>query len=547
MTCLPHINLSTITITAAIEPTGRLRPVAGLWEKVKAVAREAAETGLLRLIIVAQDQSDVPRELLQPDAWPLRVIQVATVQQAVAFLYQEHGSRAAIRTNEHQQSASLNILGNAVPIEEHYQILSLLHEVKKEQLPNDPHASGADEDGETGLRLLDLVRWEETVRDEYVTNEAVSLEQIFTGFQTVVKQAPSSVPRFVVLGPPGSGKTTLAQYLARLTTNDELRVSGHQLIPARVRLRDWEVWATKRHELMSLPVYLAERYRDLNPAPTATHWRDWLQRGDVLLLFDGLDEINDHSSSFRETLKRAFANFTACPMMLTCRTVSFRQHQALCPEFPVFTLGGLDDSQRNLYIQHYPAHYPDRFKPNDLIDQLNHTPQLVPLAANPLILAIICYVVDDPRGIELPATRGQLYDKAVDKLLARFRGVDVSRTTAPLIRKRRILEHASLILFAGVEQQRHLTFDEEILVDALSAGTQVEGLSNPIDVADALLEEFVHNSGILQGNNESGYFFLHLTLQEYLAASALACPGTGGEQAGLADTDRNRRPRGSPI
>ena len=40
-----------------------------------------------------------------------------------------------------------------------------------------------------------------------------------------------------------------------------------------------------------------------------------------------------------------------------------------------------------------------------------------PLAANPLLLSLICLVVDSSHNLSLPATRGQLYNKAVDRLL----------------------------------------------------------------------------------------------------------------------------------
>lgn len=93
--------------------------------------------------------------------------------------------------------------------------------------------------------------------------------------------------------------------------------------------------------------------------PTAEQWR---QRGDVLLLLDGLDEIAGHQA-FLAALKTALTLFTDCLTVLTCRTVSFEQHRALCPDFPVFILAGLDDDKRDAYIRVFPAEHRDHYNP----------------------------------------------------------------------------------------------------------------------------------------------------------------------------------------
>jgi predicted NACHT family NTPase len=119
--------------------------------------------------------------------------------------------------------------------------------------------NGGEEEERGGLRGIDLVRWEEELREERIAYEPHSLEEVFANFRRVAKDAKSDVPRFFVLGPPGSGKTTLAQYLAWACSGSrgessnalgigQLRFASGMtanLIPARVRLREWEAWATK--------------------------------------------------------------------------------------------------------------------------------------------------------------------------------------------------------------------------------------------------------------------------------------------------------------
>jgi len=510
------LELDGVAATGAVDSNGKVSKVGGLWEKLE-------DLRYLHTIVVPDEQDEKWLEDLRKRAESAWIIKAKDVADAVCQLNEQSLPRRAVREWEHERCSKLDILGKEVPIEKHYQALPLLREVKRERLPHEAMGRRGDEE-QGGLRGVDIVRWEESLREEQVTYERHELDEVWSNFRQVVKEAKSDVPRFVGIGPPGGGKTTLEQYLAWRAANGDLRVLGRQLIPVRVRLREWEAWAVKSNEPdYSLADYLAAFYRQrsVSPAPTAAQWQRWLERGEVLLLLDGLDEISGNKS-FLEALKNALTNFKDCPTVLTCRTVSYEQHKSVCPDLPVFTLSGLEDTQRDAYIRAFPAEHPDRYKPDALIVQLNRTPQMRPIAANPLLLSIICFVVDDPNGVTLPATRAELYDKAVDKLLTRVR-VDEARSGLRTHRKRRILERAALTLFAGMEQQRQLTFDEASLLDALTNAAEQEGYrADPASVADALLDDLIHNSGLLRGSRDGGYFFLHLTLQEFLAACALA-------------------------
>ena len=521
---LSALKLEGVAISAEVHADeDTLKPVSGMWQKLGEETLELARRGLLRLVVVAAEQDDVPEEYLHADATPLRVIKARTITEAIRYLTALSRPRLAVRAYEREHCQYLAILDTQVPIEQHYQELPLLREVKQKDLPHDQRSTKEEKEEEPALNHHDILRWEEEqLRDERVTYQSVELCEVLQNFQAVLKDNKYDIPRFVVIGPPGSGKSTLIQYLVWQVANDKWQVANRQLIPVRVRLQDWEAWATKTADPEhSLPEYLADQYKDLTHAPDAALWRRWLYKGEVLLLLDGLDEMAG-KRAFRQTLINALTAFSGCPTVLTCRTVSFEQHKALCPDFPVFTLAGLPIEKRDAYIKAYPAQHPGRFDAEQLIRHFNQTFQLQPLGTNPLLLGIICFVVDSPNGLTLPATRGELYNRAVEKLLTQHKRVTVNYPgeEPDNDEKRIVLERVALGLFAQAD--RKLTFTERELSLELKSALKEEDYQDAAPWANALRADFTQNSGLLRGDSNHGYFFLHLTVQELLTAFFLA-------------------------
>src|SRR5262249_37751461 len=151
-----------------------------------------------------------------PRRWPLHVIQAKTLDDAFEKLYQDHGPRGAWRRRQEEECARLRLLNREVPLELGngglYQQLPLLHQVQRERLPREERAGrdGGNDGGERGHGPQDFRWWAEEVRNERRTTRPYTIDELFVDFGRV-ERAPGPIPRFVVLGEPGGGKTTLVQ------------------------------------------------------------------------------------------------------------------------------------------------------------------------------------------------------------------------------------------------------------------------------------------------------------------------------------------------
>ncbi|MBN2447762.1 MAG: hypothetical protein JXO22_13600 [Phycisphaerae bacterium] len=121
-------------------------------------------------------------------------------------------------------------------------------------------------------------------------------------------------------------------------------------------------------------------------------------------------------------------------------------------------------------------------------------------------------------------TRSQLYDRVVDQLLGRHirrRPRYPFDGDMDLAAKRTILERIALALLLPNDRSR--VFTEYDLSEQLNLAVQAARYGNATAPwATALREDLLQNSGLLRGHCERGFFFVHPTLQDFLAASALA-------------------------
>jgi len=255
--------------------------------------------------------------------------------------------------------------------------------------------------------------------------------------------------RAVLLGDPGAGKTTFANYLSLCLAGERLGMPEANLsklgedwkqgplIPLRVVLRDL---VTKRGIEIPDPIgqfwqYVSQRMGQGLQAFLPALQAHWTQHGGILIL-DGLDEVPE-AKGLRETVRNMAKEFCRqmpkMRVLLTSRTYAYQppdqrtgRPDTRISGFEEAELAPFNNEQINTFIE---AWYSEtaRYRRGRIAEnasgraaQLNEaimrSPYLKELATRPLLLTLMASL-HAWRGGNLPEKREELYEDSVELLL----------------------------------------------------------------------------------------------------------------------------------
>ncbi|HZI11752.1 MAG TPA: metallophosphoesterase [Myxococcus sp.] len=353
-----------------------------------------------------------------------------------------------------------------------------------------------------------------------------------------IKTASQNPLRAVILGAPGSGKTTLINYLA-LTCSHE---STHPT-PLVLTVRDYARDNSKSGILGFIASNITRR---LSVPVTEDQLILHCQNSNTLLLVDGLDEVGNDSQRV-ELRDHITAIATAYPQMsiiVTTRIVGYDRARlpSLSPHkqqthdtkhtFEHLWLVPFSDKQLEEYISAwYRVAEPvdpiarDQGR-TDLLAALASEPRAKELARNPLLATLICLV--HRHESRLPSERAKLYELCVRLLIetwpaARrktFSKLDVGQQRHALEQiafsmqsKRNYNDQGVTITRANLESR---------IAGALQEGpTSNANTANLRRTAREWVDYLQEGSGIIIEQSPGVFSFLHLSLLEYLAGQAL--------------------------
>ncbi|NMG21249.1 NACHT domain-containing protein, partial [Brasilonema bromeliae] len=293
------------------------------------------------------------------------------------------------------------------------------------------------------------------------------------------------------------------------------------IFPLFIRLSDLDEQATEVIDTIRLIIQ-----RDYpKTAPLVKHLlEEKLKNGKCLLLLDALDEVpKEHRNHLKDKLNR-FARYYSCPIICTSRIVGYGG--AFVESAKEVEIVPFSQKQTEQYIETWftnAAGYieDDSVSAGKLIEELRDKPQITGLAQNPLLLSLLCSLYQE-KGLTLPARRTQVYAKAVDYMLSKWRSDNHRQSSSDgwAIAKIQLLE--SLAYQFSCEGKEIFSLRElREKIEKFLRGESCSDFRNA-KAAD-LMKELCEEDGIIQKLARQGeqYLFLHRTFQEYLTASYL--------------------------
>jgi predicted NACHT family NTPase len=333
-------------------------------------------------------------------------------------------------------------------------------------------------------------------------------------------------PKLMILGKPGSGKTTFLKYVALQCISGEF---NRDLVPIFINLKGFAETPGRP----TLLEYLINFFKDCGNtleysvktglfntlfSNAASPVEYLLKQGKLMLLLDGLDEVmpvdNYRISRQIQDFSRRFAKNT---FVVTCRIAA---KEIDLEAFVEVETADFDKEQIANFVTQWFNAKNDPVKAKLFIEKSEKDRGIKELATNPLLLTLLCLVFESSGCF--PINRSELYEEGLDVLLRKWdvkRNIERDEVYQKLSTKRKE-DLLSRIAFDTFQKSDYFFRKKDLEHDIASYIRNLPDVQEKDLQSDSkvVLQSIEVQHGLLVERAREIYSFSHLTFHEYFAA-----------------------------
>ncbi|GAB4541231.1 MAG: hypothetical protein Fur002_09250 [Anaerolineales bacterium] len=406
----------------------------------------------------------------------------------------------------------------------------------------------------------------ETLGDEKLIGDQTKLDKLYvelevsaSGNQTqFVLNVACNEQKLVLLGAPGSGKSTFAKKLLAMQVDAILsgrRICSNldsSLIPIYIELRKvspklqgWDIRnlsadeiKNKLHEVIKRQIE-QESQGFQTPDVASQLIEEFFHEGKILLVFDGLDEIPGGLRPIvRDLIRAAVRLLDAGRVIVTSRPAAYDEKNSL-PNFKEYTLAPLSEEKIKNFVEGWYQEFSMGIDVAELsarkknLKERATSKEMLEMSSNPMMLTSMSIL--HLSGVKLPKERVRLYDKLVNLLASQWQQKKSGYASYPVElselfddkqdgekKLRKIFELLAYHTHAANYEARKnndQSSSSDLPREAALSLLEKEEYLGDVEIAVKFLKYARERAGLMigQGERATHYKFAHRSIQEYLA------------------------------